>query len=390
MSEILRLLNPDSLRLLSSLTPISAKDDVLGTVTSLRKQGLDAELVAQLVTQLRLRFRAKSKFGEFATQMLFTEAGLEQASRLAVAAHHADRFLKHGITSVTDLGCGIGADSLAFATMGLRVVAVEKDPETAALAAFNMAPFENAKVELGDAQEFNPDTQALWFDPARRNLETKTESRQMVSPSDFSPDLDWVFSQARLKPTGVKLGPAFPHELIPEDCEAQWVSHQGDLVELSLWFGSLGKSGRSALMLGETSHQLSAEEVELAPVGELSSYLFEPDPSLIRSGLMGNLANQLGLRSISPGIAYLSGSEVVSSPWLKTYEVLEVLPLDEKRLAAWCRDNDIGIVEIKKRGVDITPEALRPKLKLKGAGAVTMVLTKVGDARRALICRPIR
>ena len=390
MSEILRLLNPDSLRLLSSLTPISAKDDVLGTVTSLRKQGLDAELVAQLVTQLRLRFRAKSKFGEFATQMLFTEAGLEQASRLAVAAHHADRFLKHGITSVTDLGCGIGADSLAFATMGLRVVSVEKDPETAALAAFNLAPFENAKVELGDAQEFNPDTQALWFDPARRNLETKTESRQMVSPSDFSPDLDWVFSQARLKPTGVKLGPAFPHELIPEDCEAQWVSHQGDLVELSLWFGTLGKSGRSALMLGETSHQLSAEEVELAPVGELSAYLFEPDPSLIRSGLMGNLANQLGLWSISPGIAYLSGSEVVSSPWLKTYEVLEVLPLDEKRLAAWCRDNDIGIVEIKKRGVDITPEALRPKLKLKGAGAVTMVLTKVGDARRALICRPIR
>ena len=390
MSEILRLLNPDSLRLLSSLTPISAKDDVLGTVASLRKQGLDAELVAQLVTQLRLRFRAKSKFGEFATQMLFTEAGLEQASRLAVAAHHADRFLKHGITSVTDLGCGIGADSLAFATMGLRVVSVEKDPETAALAAFNLAPFENAKVELGDAQEFNPDTQALWFDPARRNLETKTESRQMVSPSDFSPDLDWVFSQARLKPTGVKLGPAFPHELIPEDCEAQWVSHQGDLVELSLWFGTLGKSGRSALMLGETSHQLSAEEVELAPVDELSAYLFEPDPSLIRSGLMGNLANQLGLWSISPGIAYLSGSEVVSSPWLKTYEVLDVLPLDEKRLAAWCRDNDIGIVEIKKRGVDITPEALRPKLKLKGAGAVTMVLTKVGDARRALICRPIR
>ena len=390
MSEILRLLNPDSLRLLSSLTPISAKDDVLGTVTSLRKQGLDAELVAQLVTQLRLRFRAKSKFGEFANQMLFTEAGLEQASRLAVAAHHADRFLKHGITSVTDLGCGIGADSLAFATMGLRVVAVEKDPETAALAAFNLAPFENAKVELGDAEEFNPDTQALWFDPARRNLETKTESRQMVSPSDFSPDLDWVFSQARSKPTGVKLGPAFPHELIPGDCEAQWVSHQGDLVELSLWFGPLGKSGRSALMLGETSHQLSAEEVELAPVGELSAYLFEPDPSLIRSGLMGNLANQLGLWSISPGIAYLSGSEVASSPWLKTYEVLEVLPLDEKRLAAWCRDNDIGIVEIKKRGVDITPETLRPKLKLKGAGAVTMVLTKVGDARRALICRPIR
>jgi hypothetical protein len=143
-------------------------------------------------------------------------------------------------------------------------------------------------------------------------------------------------------------------------------------------------------MLGETSHEIRAEQVELAAIDELGAYLFEPDSSLIRSGLMGNLANQLGLWSVSPGIAYLSGSEPVSSPWLKTYEVIEVLPLDEKRLAAWCREHDIGVVEIKKRGVDITPEALRPKLKLKGTGAVTMVLTKVGDARRALICRPIR
>ena len=390
MSEILRLLTPESQRLLATLAPISGKDDVLGVVSGLRKQGLDAELVAQIVTQLRLRFRARAKFGEFASQMLFTEAGLEQSSRLAVAAHHAARFRNHGIASVTDLGCGIGTDSLAFASVGLSVTAVEKDPETAALAAYNLAAFENVRVEIADAESFEANSEALWFDPARRNLETKTESRQLLGPDDFSPNLDFVFAKVQQKPTGVKLGPAFPHELIPEGCEAQWVSHQGDLVELTLWFGKLATPGRSALMLGATSHKFNADEVELAAVDELSTYLFEPDPSLIRSGLMGNLANQLGLWSISPGIAYLSGSELISSPWLKTYEVLEVLPLDEKRLAAWCRENDIGVVEIKKRGVDLTPEALRPKLKLKGAGAVTMILTKVGDARRALICRPIR
>jgi SAM-dependent methyltransferase len=362
---------------------------LVGLVSTLRKQGLDAELVAQVVTQLRLRHRARAKFGDFANQMLFTEAGLEQASRLAVAAHHANRFKSAGISSVADLGCGIGADSLAFASMGLDVVAVERDPETAALAAYNLAAFENAKVEIADAETYQAQTQALWFDPARRNLETKSESRQMLSPADFSPNLDHVFEMARTKPTGVKLGPAFPHELIPADCEAQWVSHEGDLVELTLWFNGLGKVGRSALMLGDSSHSMHAANVELAEVGELGQYLYEPDPSLIRSGLMGNLANSLGLVTISSGIAYLSGG-LVSSPWLKTYEVIEVLPLDEKRLASWCRENDIGVVEIKKRGVDITPEALRPKLKLKGAGAVTMVLTKVGDARKALICKPIR
>ena len=389
MSEILRLLTPESQRLLATLEPISGKSDLVGLVSALRKQGLDAELVAQVVTQLRLRHRARVKFGDFADQMLFSEAGLEQASRLAVAAHHANRFKSTGVTSVADLGCGIGADSLAFASMGLDVVAVERDPETAALAAYNLAAFANAKVEIADAENYQPHTQALWFDPARRNLETKTASRQMLSPADFSPNLDHVFEAARTKPTGVKLGPAFPHELIPADCEAQWVSHEGDLVELTLWFNGLGKVGRSALMLGDSSHSMHAENIELAGIGELGQYLYEPDSSLIRSGLMGNLANSLNLVTVASGIAYLSG-DLVSSPWLKAYEIYDVLPLDEKRLSAWCRENDIGVVEIKKRGVDITPEALRPKLKLKGAGAVTMVLTKVGDARKALICKPIR
>ncbi|MEL0319580.1 MAG: hypothetical protein VXA46_02480 [Aquiluna sp.] len=47
---------------------------------------------------------------------------------------------------------------------------------------------------------------------------------------------------------------------------------------------------------------------------------------------------------------------------------------------------DIGRVEIKKRGVDIDPEVFRKKLKLKGSGAATLIATKVGGARKALVC----
>jgi hypothetical protein len=75
---------------------------------------------------------------------------------------------------------------------------------------------------------------------------------------------------------------------------------------------------------------------------------------------------------------------------LKTYEVLETLPLDEVAIRKALAAKGIGKLEIKKRGVDITPEELRPKLKLKGEGAATLILTKVGDARRALIVQPIR
>lgn len=390
MSQIDQLLTSEGLALLRDLEDEIQEADPLKLVARLRKQGASAELSAQVLTQLKLRRKAVAKFGLFAKEMLFTEAGFEQATRLSVAAHHAGRYQGAGITSVTDLGCGIGADSLAFAAAGLRVIAVEQDQQTAALASFNLASFENATVLQTTAENVAIETEGLWFDPARRDLTHTGERHKVVGPEDFSPNLDWIFKLARTKPSGVKLGPAFPLELIPEDAQAEWVSHDGDLVELTLWFGFGDAGSRSALKLGQESHRYRASEAVLAEVGPLGRYVYEPDSSLIRSGLMGNLAQELGLNLISPQIAYLSSDKLLSSPWLKSYELIEEIAFDEKRIAAWCRDRGIGILEIKKRGVDITPEQLRPKLKLKGAGTATLILTKVGGTRKALFCKPIR
>src|SRR5512132_2845486 len=58
--------------------------DVLATVAALRRR-YDAELVAAAVTQVRLRTRARAKFGADADRMFFTAEGLEQATRAAVA-----------------------------------------------------------------------------------------------------------------------------------------------------------------------------------------------------------------------------------------------------------------------------------------------------------------
>jgi SAM-dependent methyltransferase len=390
VSQIDKLLTPEGLALLRPLEAQNLKTEPIKLIEKLRKAGHDPELVSQVLTQLKLRSKATSKFGDFAQQMLFTEPGLEQATRLNVAAHHAGRFLEAQVTSVTDLGCGIGADALAFAAAGLKVVAVERDETTAALASFNLASFENASVVHADAIEHQALTQGLWFDPARRDLSHTGDRHKVLSPEDFTPNLNWVFDLARTKPSGVKLGPAFPLELIPEDAHAEWVSNAGDLVELTLWFG-MGRQGqRSALQIGPKSHRYLASKAVLAELGSLERYLYEPDPAMIRSGLMGNLAQELGLRTLSPGIAYLSSNDELHSPWLRGFEVLAVLPLDEKKIAAWCREHEIGILEIKKRGVDITPEQLRPKLRLKGTGTATLVLTKVGGARQALFCQPIR
>ncbi len=385
------LLTAEALRLLDEVGEIDSKADVLAIITKLRKAGHPALLVTEVITQARLRTRAKAKFGDFASSMLFSEAGLEQATRLQVAALHAERFKLAGYTNIADLGCGISADSLAFASMGLAVTAVEQDPQTAALASFNLAPFPKAEVRVSDAEQFDLTSfDAVWLDPARRDLERKGAKHITLTPADFSPDLDWSFGLA--KPKGIKLGPAFPLELIPIEVEAQWVSHQGDLVELALWFEGLNdKPGRSALMLRDGQRYLfEGLGLERSVVDSLKQYIYEPDSSLIRSQLVGEFAGQQSMTGVSEGIAYLSSDTLVKSPWLKTYEVLESLPLDEATIRKALAKRGIGKLEIKKRGVDITPEELRPKLKLKGEGAATLILTKVGDARRALVVQPIR
>ena len=76
-AELRELLTPEGLALLNSLPEYSSATDVLKIVSELRKAGNSASLVASVLTQAKLRAKAQSKFGDFASTMLFTEAGLE-------------------------------------------------------------------------------------------------------------------------------------------------------------------------------------------------------------------------------------------------------------------------------------------------------------------------
>jgi THUMP domain-like len=393
--DFVKLLSPEGQALLGEVA-VDSKLDVVKTVTRLRAAGHDAGLVATVLTQAKLRARAIAKFGEFAGQMFFTEDGLEQASRLQVSALHAGRFRDAGIKQVADLGSGIGAESIAMAALGINVIAVELDEVTAACATYNLAPFDNAKVLNQDVTKINLDEfEAQFFDPARRELGTGREkATRKFDPNSFSPNFTWVLEQAAKRPTGIKVGPGHPHEAIPEGVEAQWVSVGGDLVELSLWFGKLARPGiaRSALLVkGDQRFEITSPETEQpsAEVRHLGAYLYEPDNAVVRSHLISVLANELNLGIISPEIAYLTGDQEISSPWLRGFKVLETMTFDRKKLKARLHELGVGVLEIKKRGSDVVPEVLRKELQLKGERAATLIITRVGDSHRALICEAL-
>jgi hypothetical protein len=402
--QIAPLLTTEGWELLASLGPYR-DGEAFALNARLRRDGHSPALVAAVLTQSRLRTRAEAKFGEFARQMLFTQAGLEQATRLNVAARHAERFANAGSQHVADLGCGLGADSMAMASMDIKVTAVELDETTAACATINLIPFPHATVVHSDATSVPLDgVDGVWLDPARRTT-SSSGTKRIWDPEAFSPPLSFVESLAATgKSIGVKMGPGMPHESIPAGCEAQWVSVGGDVTEVTLWFNDVARPGirRAALVLGPqgAAEITSGEDFDGGPVpdvGPVEGYLYEPDGAVIRAGLVADVALRLGGHLVDPHIAYICAPELVGTPFARAYKVLEVMPLNVKALKAWVKANGVGVLDIKKRGTSVTPEELRKQLlpagknssKAAGSKTATLVLTRIGEEKVAVVVEPV-
>lgn len=401
-----RLLSPQGWALLESLPPYDERT-ALALGESLRGAGYDPDLVAAALTQSRLRARARAKLGDFADGMLFTPDGLEQATRLEIAARHAGRYRAAGVPRIWDLGCGIGADAMAASALGLAVTAVDNDPATAAIAGVNLRHFPDAASLLGDAATVAadiPDGDGVWFDPARRLpgvTDAAGRTRRTFRLDDLSPALATVLEvAARVRATGAKLTPALPHAAIPAGCEAQWTSWAGEVLECALWWGPLAvRPGRSALILrpGGPGHAVAewlVTEADAEPIPEptgprdlptAGDWLWDPDRAVLRAGLIGALTAATGGRELAPGAGYVVSDRPADVPYARRYRVLDAMPLQVKTVRSWLRTRGIGRLVIKKRGVALDTDRLRHDLRLDGTGEeLTCVLTRVGTRQAFL------
>ena len=361
--------------------------DAVAAAARLRA-GYGPEQAAAALHQASLRRRARTKFGDRADALFFTRDGLEQATRPAVAEHHAARLVAAGARRVVDLGCGIGSDALAFADAGLDVVAVERDPATAAVAAANLG--ERGRVLCADAEEVAPELLspgvAAFCDPARRSSRGR-----LWRVEDFTPS--WHLVTGLLdgsRPAGVKLGPALPHALVPGSAEAEWVTAAGDTVEVALWAGPGARPDLDvALLLPDARLPVPRPTPERPaprlPVGPVARYLYEPDGAVIRAGGVALLGGPLSARLLDPQIAYLTSDDLVATPFATAFEVLEVLPFGLKPLRRWVREHGVGTLEIKKRGVDVDPADLRRGLQTSGRASATLVLSRTPRGAVALV-----
>ena len=384
--------------------------DSLSAGTRLRARW-SPEQAAAVLTQATLRRRAGAKAGSLGAHFFWTADGLEQATRAPVAARRAGRFAALGVRSVVDLGCGIGADALAFAAAGVAVTGVERDEATAVLAAANLAlaarwasgddedsGWGAAEVVCGDALALASDllrdpATGVFCDPARR-----TARGRSWRVADLTPP--WAFVVGLLdgsRTACVKLGPGVPHAIVPDGVEAEWVSDHGDVVECALWADAVraGPAGPQTPVPGRRSavvdgHVLSRDAALVPPpVGEVAGYLYEPDGAVIRAGLVPEVARLVRAHRVHDEVAYLAAPEHLPTPFATAFEILDVLPFAEKALRAWVRDGGVGTLEIKKRGLEVDPAALRRRLKPAGRASATLVLTPTPSGAVAVVARRV-
>jgi SAM-dependent methyltransferase len=373
-----RLLAPEGQELLSEVADRAGVESDLGLGTRLRKKHAP-DLVAAAVTQNHLRGKASAKFGDDAPRLYFTHDALEQSTRMPVASHRASRLASSGAAAAVDLGCGIGGDLVAMARAGLAVRGVERDPVRAAIAAANLRALDlPGEVLCDDAQQVAVrDDEVVFVDPARRDARGRT-----FSTADLQPPWDWV-CQLLAGRAVAKVMPGLAHDAVPDGVEAEWVSDGGDLVEACLWGVPFASASRRATVLPSGDGLVARGQTP--DVADVGTYLYEPDDAVIRAGVVGELAATIGGWLPDSHIAYVSSDRAEATSLARGFRVVDELPFREKPLKAALQARDVGTLTIKKRGVDIVPEEVVRRMKLKGRQKALVIMTRVQGQGRAFL-----
>lgn len=341
-----------------------------------------AEAVSAALRLADCRRRAAGKFAR-ADRMWLEPTGLEQSTAEAVARHKAARFQGVGGV-VVDLCCGLGGDALALGAVA-AVLAVDRDAGMARRARWNAGVYgvgDRVAAIRADAGRFGlPGGARVHIDPDRR---ARGDGRRARSVDDYEPGLPFLLGLSRRCPGGaIKLGPAsdFERAFGGEGFELEVVGLSGECKEATAWFGDLAGVRRRATTLPSGASWTDRDgppgpEVPPAPPGE---WVFDPDPALVRSGLLDGFARAHGLSRLAPGVDLLTGPARVASPFLAAFAVEAVLPPDLKRLRRLVAGRRLGPLEIKTRRLDRSPESIRQALRPGGPNPATLLL--IGGSR---------
>ncbi len=361
----------------------SASGTELQIQRQLRRQ-FPAELVRLGLELASLRKRAESKFTR-ADQLWLTRQSLEQATSEQVAIHKAQRFSLY--EEVWDLCSGMGSDAVALASHS-RVIACDLDRLQLQLASWNADVYDRGdKITFShqDANQVDLNSKIVHIDPDQRDA----SGRRHLRLEHVQPGLSRLQEIAQNCRAGViKLSPASNFGGKFPESEAELVSLHGECKAAHIWCGELAQPGMWRATVLPSGESIAGDPLSAwVETDSLQDYLYDPDPSLVRSGLVNLFAEQNSLSRLDDAEEYLTAGGFIDSPFVTGFKVIDILNRNEKQLRKYLRERNIGTVEIKCRHIPLDVERVRKSLSLKGENASTVIYARIAGKTKIIICR---
>ena len=171
------------------------------------------------------------------------------------------------------------------------------------------------------------------------------------------------------------------------DVEIELISLDGECKEATVWFGELrGNQSWRATVL-PTGESLAGEPLDdSADLSQPLRFVYDPDPAVVRSGLVDLAAARFGLNRLDAAEEYLTGPELVTTGFVQAFELLAELPSNPAEIRKFFRASDVRQVEIKCRRIPFDADNIRRHLPLEGDRRAVLIFARVAGKSRALVC----
>ena len=322
-------------------------------------------------------------------QLWLTRTGLEQSTAWPIALHKARRFA--GCATITDLCCGVGIDAAALAGQA-PVQAIDLSDAMAQRAEWNaelLGATAHVAGTVADVTARHWSGMVVHADPDRR----AGRDRPVKRLEQYQPGLDWMQQLTQTATAGaLKISPAANFQQKFPGCEIELVSLEGECREATVWFGAFaGKAPFRATLLpsGETiaASPLSAW-APLAAQADL--LLLDPDPSIVRAGLIDVLAEQHSLQRLDPEEEYLTAAEIPQTGFTAAFQVHAVLGANPRDLRKYLREHPASEYEILCRRIPTDADALRRQLPAGDGPPAAIIICRIAGRARTVVASRVR
>lgn len=330
----------------------------------------------------------------------------------------APEFAKNETTCFVDLTGGFGVDfSYIAARLGVKSMYVERQTHLceAAKENFERLGLKNAIVKNGDGVDLlhslgvtydqaSPLLKAtdrlklIFIDPARRD----DAGNKVVSLQDCTPDVTQLQDEMLDKADYViiKLSPMLDwHRAVSElkhVSEVHIVSTGNECKELLLVLSAKETSPLKVFCVNDEQvfeftepndafvSIAKAEELKKSvEEEEMSSYLYEPNASLMKAGCFGAVSERYGVKMLAKNSHLFVSDELVPDFPGRAFRILALSTFNKKEL----KRHLAGVTKanVATRNFPLSVVELRKRLKLKDGGDIYIFATTLSDESKVLL-----